>query len=343
MGPPPGPGWGPPPQAPKPGVIPLRPLGVGEILDGAVSYIRAHPKITLGLSALITTATQLILVPVQYLSLGELASLAGTAGTPPSIDELVDAVAGSGLAMLAGMVLGFITGTVLNGMLIVVLSRAVLGQRITLGQTWAATRPRLLGLLGLSLLTTLLLLTPLLLFVPAAAAGLTGAPGGLIAVLAVLGGLAAVAAVVYLYVALSLVAPVYMLEGIGVLAALRRSHRLVGRQWWRIFGVLLLAGVIAFVIAAIVSFPFSLAGGAASGFAVLGGEAPFAGATGVLTLTLGAIGTIVGGTITAPFTAGVTGLLYVDQRIRREALDLELARAAGVQPPPSGLPPAPSW
>src|SRR5436189_5109997 len=33
-GAPPG-GWAPPPQAPKPGVIPLRPLAVGEILDGA--------------------------------------------------------------------------------------------------------------------------------------------------------------------------------------------------------------------------------------------------------------------------------------------------------------------
>ena len=333
----------PPPRAPKPGVIPLRPLGVGEILDGAVAYIRAHPKITLGLSALITAATQLILLPVQYLSIGELVSLTDTAGAPPSVDELVDAVAGSGLGMLAGMVLGFIAGTVLNGMLIVVLSRAVLGQRITAGQTWAATRPRLLGLLGLSLLTMLLLLAPLVLFVPAVAAGLAGAPGWLIAVLAVLGGLTAVTAVVYLYVALSLVAPVYMLERTGVLTALRRSHRLVGRQWWRIFGILLLAGVIAFAVAAIVSFPFSLAGGAATGFAVLGGQAPFAGATGLLTLTLGAIGTIIGGTITAPFTAGVTGLLYVDQRIRREALDLELARAAGVQPPSSGLPPAPSW
>jgi hypothetical protein len=34
--------------------------------------------------------------------------------------------------------------------------------------------------------------------------------------------------------------------------------------------------------------------------------------------------------ITFPITAGVTVLLYIDQRIRREALDLDLARAAGV-------------
>jgi hypothetical protein len=32
--------------------------------------------------------------------------------------------------------------------------------------------------------------------------------------------------------------------------------------------------------------------------------------------------------LTQPFTAGVVALLYIDQRIRREALDLSLARAA---------------
>ena len=44
-------------MAPKPGVIPLRPLGVGEILDGAISYIRANPGVTLGLSAVVITLT----------------------------------------------------------------------------------------------------------------------------------------------------------------------------------------------------------------------------------------------------------------------------------------------
>lgn len=40
---------------------------------------------------------------------------------------------------------------------------------------------------------------------------------------------------------------------------------------------------------------------------------------------------MIGSMITFPITAGVTVLLYIDQRIRREALDLELARAAGTQ------------
>ena len=40
----------PPAIAPKPGIVPLRPLGVGEILDGAFTSMRRYPKATLGLS-----------------------------------------------------------------------------------------------------------------------------------------------------------------------------------------------------------------------------------------------------------------------------------------------------
>ncbi len=36
--------------------------------------------------------------------------------------------------------------------------------------------------------------------------------------------------------------------------------------------------------------------------------------------------------VTWPFTSVATALVYVDRRMRREALDLELARAAGVAP-----------
>jgi hypothetical protein len=44
------------------------------------------------------------------------------------------------------------------------------------------------------------------------------------------------------------------------------------------------------------------------------------------------IGGMIAQTITLPVSAGVAVLLYIDRRIRREALDLELARSAGVAP-----------
>ncbi len=50
--------WAPAPQAAKPGVIPLRPLAVGEILDGAVATMRAHWRTVLGISLIVAVLAQ---------------------------------------------------------------------------------------------------------------------------------------------------------------------------------------------------------------------------------------------------------------------------------------------
>jgi len=50
-------------------------------------------------------------------------------------------------------------------------------------------------------------------------------------------------------------------------------------------------------------------------------------------LLLASAGQIIAGTIAIPFVALVTVIVYLDQRMRREGMDIELARAAGVQPP----------
>src|SRR5205823_2675989 len=52
--------WTPPPQAPKPGVIPLRPLGVSELLDGAFTSIRRNPRATLGIAAILLTVSGVV-------------------------------------------------------------------------------------------------------------------------------------------------------------------------------------------------------------------------------------------------------------------------------------------
>ena len=60
--------------APKPGVIPLRPLGVGEILDGAFASIRRNPKAILGLAAVVMTISAVIsaVITRTLLNLGSL-------------------------------------------------------------------------------------------------------------------------------------------------------------------------------------------------------------------------------------------------------------------------------
>jgi hypothetical protein len=306
-------------------VIPLRPLGVGEVLDGAISYIRANPLVTLGLAALVVTLTQVVQVPAQYLYLGGLGQLNGAVA--PSVTEVVGAVGGGVTAALLGAAVHFVAGTVLTGMLIVVLSRAVLGLHTDLASTWATARSRLPGLLALSLLIALLLSAPLVLaIVPIAILAAAGAPVWAPVVVGVLTVPAALCVMVYLWVALAMAAPAYILEQIGVRTALARSRRLVGPAWWRVFGILLLGAVIAGVISSVIAVPFTVAGAVLDGG--FSADSAVLAPSGLVALVLIAIGTIIAGTITAPFTAGVTGLLYFDQRIRREGWDLELARAA---------------
>ncbi len=129
----------------------------------------------------------------------------------------------------------------------------------------------------------------------------------------------------------SLASPALMLEKQGIKKAMSRSAKLVQGTWWRIFGIQLLATIIANVVASIIVIPFTLLAAAVSGDGVTGWLDSGGSSLGWTFLIVSGIGAVIGSMITFPITAGVTVLLYIDQRIRREALDLELARAAGVQ------------
>jgi hypothetical protein len=306
-------------------VIPLRPLGVGEILDGAISYIRANPVATLGLAAIVITITQLIEVPVTGLAVNRMAGIVPVPGEQIGPEVVIGAVAGSFASIAVAVFLSFVATTVLSGLLIAVLGQAVLGRKMRIGEAWAAVRRRILGLLGLTLLISLLLgLVVLVGFVPVVIAAISGAPAGVGLAFGLIVPLSWGVAL-FFGVSWALAAPAYVLEGIPVTAALRRSYRLVRKQWWRVFGILLLSGIIATIISTVLSLPFSFAADAAGG--AVDPADPFAGVS-MLGLVIASVGTIIATTVTAPFSAGISGLLYLDQRIRREALDIELARAA---------------
>jgi len=334
-------------------VVPLRPLGVGEILDGAITYVRANPKATLGLAAIIAvigSLVQFVLMLAVFRNITSAASATG--GLDPltgatAVDPVMTETEAIGLlASLAGVVaitvvVQFVLQTIGTGMLTHVLGRAVLGERLTMGQAWRLVRPQIWRLFAVTILVGLLItavatacLVPgvLLLFVDSAQ--------GLGVVLLLLGMLAAGVLSVWLYTRLGLVSPALVLENAGPITAMRRSAALVSGSWWRVFGILLLAAVVANIVAGVLSVPFSLAG------TLLGGafgdtELAAIGAS----LFLSSIGSVVSAAVVVPFTAGVTALLYIDRRMRREGLDLVLQRSAlgtapGAAPGAPGTPPA---
>jgi hypothetical protein len=317
--PPPGYMAAPPPL--KPGVIPLRPLTLTDILNGAFSYIRTNPKATLGLTTVVVVIAQLIGLVLQ---IGPLAA-AGELGVLRGEQASTAAALGSSASGLASALTTLLSSVVLSGMLTVIVGRAVFGAGITIGEAWQRVRGRLLPLIGYTLLWLLavIVLIALVVVVVALAATLSG---GLAFALAIPLGFALIALLVYLWTALSFTAPLIVLERLGIIPAIKRSMRLVRGDFWRVLGIRLLATIIASVVAGAVSIPFSLTGQ----ILLLGSEST---TTIMIALVLVAIGGAVGQIITAPFSAGAVVLLYTDRRIRAEAFDLVLQTGAAIAPP----------
>ncbi|GAA2396141.1 hypothetical protein GCM10010420_22230 [Streptomyces glaucosporus] len=323
-------GWGRPPAA-KPGVIPLRPLGIGEILDGAVSTARAHWRTVLGVSLGVAVVVQLVSTVATGLWLrGNSGFEAIQTKVEPTTEELRDALSGT-MSALGVEMLATLVGTVIaTAMLTMVVSRAVLGRPVSLGEAWRDSRPQLLRLLGLTLLVGLIVTAAIVVCVlPGLLLSLAGSVLAGIG-LFFLGGLGGVVIAVWLWVRYCLSAPALMLERQGVTAAMRRSAKLVRGSWWRVFGIQILTFVLVMMVGMIVQLPASLlapvlGGGGLDSF--VSGEPLEMSWTYLAVIGIGAV---LASTITLPLSAGVTALLYMDQRIRREALDLELARAAGV-------------
>ena len=313
-------GWGGPvPGAPRPGVVPLRPLGLGELLDGAVAVVRRYPRPTLGLSVVVASLSTVLGVLLVLLLPDNALDLSNTDAAPQISEAQLGGLAASGLG---GALVTGLAGIVLSGVITVVVGRAVLGEPMTTGQAWQAVRPLLARLVGLALLTGLIVVTVIAVGVGLAALSyaVAGAGGLLLGVPAALVGLAAA---VYLYNRLSLAAPALVLEKVGVLEALRRSGVLVHRSFWRVLGVLLLTAMIAGAVGVVLQVPFVIAGGGGGG-GLLGGSA----GAGVRGLVLAQIGSGVAQTLVSPFSSGVRALLYVDRRMRAEGLDVALAAAS---------------
>ena len=292
-------GWGPRPGYGKPGVIPLRPLAVGEILDGAIATMRRHPGLVFGASAVIAVIGAVLQLLASRYLLPDIRTLQelGPAATDEEVQNAALEVLGdSALVLGVTAIITLLTQTFLNGFLTVVIGKAVLGKPVTFGEAMAEARPRFLPLLGATVLYGLMITVGFALCL---------VPG------------------IWLYVLFGLTTPALVLERGRVGQALTRSRELVTGAWWRCFGVLLLAFVIATVLSYLIDIPFSLAAG---GSEVLTGEGVPSDWGGLL---LVALGQVIAQTIVLPFVANTTALLYIDQRMRKEGMDLQLARAAG--------------
>jgi hypothetical protein len=309
-----------------PGIVPLRPLAVGEILDGSIRAIRANPRTMVGFSAIVIAILTLLATGPQAAFLSTYLNsplLDAGSGDHADFSDVTDLAGAGGLAALVAVLQFVLATTIISGLLIVAVDGAVRGQTLHPAQLWARCRPKLLSVLGLACLV-LLALPVVLLITMLPGLIVVFLPGARVVgvVLLVLGALVGLVLYAALYLGyLAVAAPALLLENLGIFAAVRRSYQLVRGTFWRVFGIALLTAVIADIVRQVFTVPFSLVGSLFLGFRDNQG---FSGA--LIQLLITDIGTILAGAVLFPFTAGVAALLYLDLRMRREGLDVDLMR-----------------
>ncbi len=302
----------------RPGTIPLRPLTMSDIFGGVVATIRGNLAATLGLGLLVTA---IAVIPATAIGIWWARSgsfdLEGL--DPGQSDELATAL-GSALPNLAQGLVVLVTAA----FMVWVIGQGAIGRRVGPAQVWAGTRRRLLPLLGTVVLTVLLFLAPfivfLIVFIALVASSDSGAVVGLFGFF---GFFAIFVWFVLAWVRTAFATSATVLEEAGPLTAIKRSWALTRGQFWRIFGIRFLTAIVIGIVSTVISLPITriadqvlTSAGATSGDLITWG------------VFASAFATVLAGILTTPFSAGVDALLYVDQRMRKEGLDVALMRAA---------------
>jgi len=311
---------------------------VSEILDGAFTAVRRNPRATLGLGAMIMTIYGIVAAIAEPSAVGGFSAFSRFSSNQAQSQAELNHQLNSFGHQLAGLLVTYliliVASQLLTGMLTVVIGRSVLGDRVTIGQAWRQTLPRLPAMLG-----AMVLFLGLIVVMWAVYAGLGVFFGtGLNSGGAVLGGYFIIVGIivlcltVWLWTSFLLANQVVVLERAGPVRALARSWRLVRGSWWRVFGISLLAGLIVAITGAILQLPFSVPAGMITSHAGTPLHPP------LLAVIIGTVGTIVARTVTGALQAGVYVLLYVDLRMRKEGLDMALRTATDGSGAGSGTP-----
>ncbi|MEH6780875.1 MAG: hypothetical protein V7618_04850 [Rhodoglobus sp.] len=320
------PGWTPPP---KPGLIPLQPLGLGTILSASLLVLRRNPRPTFGLSLLIMS-----LVTVGSLVLVGIVTFAGverTLSASESDAATIEAGATAGLILSAffAVALSLVGGAILQGIVSLEVARGTVGERLRLRGLWNAAKGRIGALIGWSALVMVAVFIGI-----AVVAGVSvllftfGDTAGIVfGVLTMLGGfLIAGFLAAWLGTFFAFVPSALMIERLPLMLAIRRSWSLVRGNFWRTLGILLLIMVIVNIVSSVVTAPLSVIGGLGVGLLNPTGNEE-AGIVGFIVLYIVTIVvSVVISAVTIVIQAAAPALLYIDMRMRKEGFDLELAR-----------------
>ena len=215
-----------PPQLPKggsarTGPLPLHPMTLGDILDGAFKLLKANARTILLVTAILYLPIAIIsvagtrdILSVGFINLLNDPSVAESQleGSQDASQVILQLIAAFGSILVTPFIAGAVAHTV---------GQSYLGREATVGEALRSTGRKFWPLLGSFILVHL-----------AEAPGLIVCCVGQFFIMAMF----------------VMVAPAVVVEDLGPVAAMRRSWNLTKNRYWQVLGISMLAGVIAYML-----------------------------------------------------------------------------------------------
>ena len=312
----------------QPGIIPLRPLTVGELFNGAFQAVRVNPQTMFGFAFAIMAVVGLVQAFFASSSTSSLTRALSSGDT----EDLVYSLGGSmGSFVTSGLTM--LATAFLSGMLALTVWDAVLGRKSSPADAWHRFSPRFVPVLLATLLIgiiefVVIVLVLLVFMIPfflvvvnaASARSYDSASAGIGGALSII-FLMIVALIVvgcFFTVKFAFTSSAVVLEGLGPVDALKRSWSLSKGSFWRILGRILLIGVVIGLISSVL--------GAVVG-AILGVGANAAESVGMLVAFSAFVSALLSAVV-IPVQSSFYTLMYLDERMRKENLAPMIAQEA---------------
>lgn len=322
----------------KPGIIPLRPLSIGDIYQGAFAAIKTNTRTMFGFTAALLGVVLVISIGINYLIINLVLPNYLSSNSPYA--AAFTSLSGS-FSQLGGTLLQALATVLLSGLIVVAVSRSVLGRVASSKEVWERTKSKFLPLIGLNIITSIIsglmmIIGIAVFFVLLAGVASTAKTerelfqdlGIMLVGLLILMVISALVSS-YLSIKFSVASPAMVLENLGVFAAIGRSWSLTRGNFWRLFGINILTAIITSMVAGIFG---GIAGALSAIFVVVGSSSPediiaSLNTTYILAMVMSTIAQL----LILPFTSSVNALLYIDLRMRKEGLDVELRNTVAEQ------------
>ena len=312
----------------QPGIIPLRPLTVGELFNGAFQAVRVNPQTMFGFAFAVMAVVGLVQAFFASSSTSSLRR-ALSSGEP---QELFDSL-GSSMGSVATSGLTLLATAFLSGMLALTVWDAVLGRKSSPADAWHRFSPRfvpvllatfLIGIIEFVAIMVVLLVFMIPFFLvlvnAASARSFDSAGAGIGGALSILFLMfvALIAIACFFSVKFAFTSSAVVLEGLGPVDAIKRSWSLSKGSFWRILGRIWLIGIVT----GLISYVLALIVGA-----IVGRVAVAADLLGLLV----AFSTFLSALLSAvviPVQSSFYTLMYLDERMRKENLAPMIAQEA---------------